>query len=115
MLFLIVAENYLMCLYKRNLIMKESLSLFLILFFSTLSVLSQAAGQMNDEMDFCYKPSKPLFFSTSEYKNHYAEDVKEYQRCRQGFLDMQARVASMKKASEKNARLIHENYIIRNY
>lgn len=90
--------------------MKAMLSLLLILFFTTMSVLSQA-----DEQDFCYKPSKPLFFASSEYKKRYAEDVKEYQRCRQSFIEMQARVASMKKESEKNAQLIQDNFIIRHY
>ncbi len=94
--------------------MKAMLSLLLILFFTTISVLSQANSQA-DEQDFCYKPSKPLFFASSEYKKHYAEDVKEYQRCRQSFIEMQARVASMKKESEKNAQLIQDNFIIRHY
>lgn len=94
--------------------MKAMLSLFLILFFTTMSAISQADNQA-DAQDYCYKPSKPLFFATVEYKKRYAEDVEEHQRCRKGFIEMQARVASMKKESEKNAQLIQDKFIIRHY
>ena len=99
--------------------MKAMLSFFLILFFSITSALTFASGQAkkqgNEAMDYCYKPTKLLFLASTEYKQRYDEDMKEYQRCRQGFMDMQARVASMKKESEKNARLMQENFIIRHY
>ena len=94
--------------------MKAMLSFFLILFFTTMSVLSQADSQAGVQ-DYCYKPSKPLFFATAEYKRRYAEDVEEHQRCQKGFIEMQARVASMKKESEKNAQRIQDNFIIRHY
>ncbi len=116
--------------------MKASLSFFLILFFTAMSVFVQAndiddtntaqasSSQKNtvvdNKMDYCYKPSKLLFFSTAEYKKRYAEDMKEYQRCRKSFLEMQEHMAIMKEEAEKNARLARErfaeeNFNIRNY
>ncbi len=93
--------------------MKAMLSLLLILFFATISVVSANDDQTDDKMDYCYKPSKPLFFATAEYKHRYADDVKEYDRCRQGFFEMQARVNAMKEESEKNAKKIQESFVIR--
>lgn len=97
--------------------MKAMLSLCFILFFTTLSSFGFADGSLSlaeektDAVwDFCYKPSKPLILASSDYKKRYAEDIKEYQRCRQSFLDMQARVASMKEESEKNAKKIIERF-----
>ncbi len=99
--------------------MKAPIFFFLILFFITMSAFVQANDRSSDgqansaahnELDFCYKPSKPLFFSTAEYKKRYADDMKEYQRCHQSFIEMQARIASMKKESEKNARLVKERF-----
>ncbi|MCW8930372.1 MAG: hypothetical protein OQL19_09060 [Gammaproteobacteria bacterium] len=100
--------------------MKALLSILFIFFVVTFSIAhandtNADEPNANEEIDYCYKPSKPLIFSTSKYKNRYLEDVKEYQRCRQGFLEMQARVASMKAESEKNAKKMEENFIIKHY
>ena len=95
-------------------IMKAMLSFFVVLLISISSVV-QAKVQAGEEMDYCYKPSKPLFFATSEYKNRYAEDMKEYQRCRKGFLEMQARVTAMEEESEKNAKKMRESFVNRHY
>ena len=100
---------------KGTLIMKAALSFFLTIFVAILSLVSHADSQTDDAMDYCYKPSKPLILASAEYKNRYAEDVKEYQRCRKGFIEMQARVASLREESEKNARDIRESFVIRHY
>lgn len=90
--------------------MKAVLSAFLILFFTTMPVPGLADSQIGDEQNYCYKPSKPLFFSVVKYEKRYAEDIKEYQRCRQSFIEMQERVTNMRKESEKNAQLIKERF-----
>lgn len=89
------------------------LSFFIVVLLLSISTVIQANEQAAEKIDFCYKPSKPLIFSTSKYKDRYAEDMKEYQRCRQGFLEMQARVASMKEEAEKQAKKIRESFVIR--
>lgn len=92
--------------------MKTNISLCITLFFVLLSF----SGQSNalEETNYCYKPSKPLFFSTARTKNRYAEDLQEYQRCQQSFSEMQERAAQMKKEAEMNSRLIRDSYMNKN-
>ena len=90
--------------------MKAALSLFLILFFTTMSVQSLADNLIDDIEDYCFKPSEPLFFSSFEYKKRYAVDIEEYQHCQQSFIDMQQRMAELRNESEKNAQLIWNRY-----
>lgn len=104
--------------------MKAKLSILftLFLFFTamtTIIVPSTVSAQENspadDELNYCYKPSKPLFFAKSVFKDHYAEDMKEYQRCRRSFIEMRDRVASMRQEAEKNAKLIRESFAKDNF
>jgi len=90
--------------------MKAALSIFLILFFLTMSALSPADNHIDDVENYCYKPSEPLFFSSSKYKKRYKVDLIEYQNCKQSFIEMQQRVTELRNESEKNARLIWERY-----
>ncbi|WP_198265328.1 hypothetical protein [sulfur-oxidizing endosymbiont of Gigantopelta aegis] len=95
--------------------MKAMLSTITI-FLLVLPALSFANDQVDiattsEIQDYCYKPSKPLFFATNEYKRIYAEDVSEYKRCRQGYIEMKQRVALMKAEADKNAKLIHKRFI----
>ena len=90
--------------------MKAALSIFLILFFTTMSVLSVADNHIDAVEDYCYKPSEPLFFSSFKYKKRYEVDFKEYQHCKQSFIDMQQRIAELRSESEKNAQRIWERY-----
>ncbi len=90
--------------------MKAALSIFLILFFTTMSVLSVADNHIDAVEDYCYKPSEPLFFSSFKYKKRYEVDFKEYQHCKQSFIDMQQRIAELRSESEKNAQLTWERY-----
>ena len=94
--------------------MKAALSLFLILFFTTMSALSLADSHTDDVEDYCYKPSELLFFSSLEYKKRYEVDIKEYQHCKQSFIDMQQRIAELRNESEKNAQLIRDQYDSKN-
>lgn len=91
--------------------MKAGFFLFLFSMLSSLSLCAQAnTSDTTDLADYCYKPSKPLFFATMHYKKRYAEDVEEYQRCRQHFLEMQEDLAEMKTESEKNSQKIWDNF-----
>jgi len=93
--------------------MKAMLSFLFILLFMLLSTIGHTRSTSDDVMDYCYKPSKPLFFSTKKYKNIFADDMKEYQRCRKGYIDMKTRVAAMQEESEKNAKRIREQFASR--
>ena len=98
--------------------MKAPLSLFLIIFFAMVSLVSLAGHPDQADVEsasekvqsYCYRPGKPLFFATSDTKARYHEDLREYENCRQGFLEMQAHVTHMRHESEKNARQVRENF-----
>jgi len=83
---------------------------FFLLFMLFSPALWATHTAPSNEFDYCYKPSKPLFFSTQEYKNRYSEDMKEYQRCQSGFHEMKAHLAEIKKESDRNARLIMSRF-----
>ncbi|MCP3852340.1 MAG: hypothetical protein GY694_19210 [Gammaproteobacteria bacterium] len=93
--------------------MKAMLSFFFVLLFMLLSTIGHTKNTSDDVMDYCYKPSKPLFLSTKKYKSIFADDMKAYQRCRKGYIDMKARVAAMQKESEKNAEIMREQFASR--
>jgi hypothetical protein len=101
---------------------KSLQTMILLLIFTALifPIASFANDQNNitlnhEVQDYCYKPSKPLFFATEKYKRVYAEDLNEYRHCRQGYIEMQERVALMKAESEKNAKLIRNSFINTHY
>lgn len=93
---------------------KSGISLFLALIFILMSCSSQA-NELEEQADYCYKPSKPLFFSTAQTKNRYAEDMQEYQRCKKSFIEMQDRSAKMKKESDMNSQLILDTFMDKNH
>jgi len=88
--------------------MKLALSFLVILVLLLVSVQSYS---QEEEIDYCYKPSKPLFLSTSQSKKRYAEDLQEYQRCQQYFIDMKQRTSQLKKESEINEQSMMKNYM----
>ena len=51
----------------------------------------------------CYKPDKPLMFSTRYYKNRYAQDADEYRRCLKTFIEHQEYAAKVHKQAAMNA------------
>lgn len=53
--------------------------------------------------DYCYKPDKPLMFSTARYKKRYEEDVAEYERCRMLYTEMYERIKKIQSISEEAA------------
>lgn len=89
--------------------MKMVSFLFFLLFITGLSASSYADDSVAS--DYCYKPGKPLFFSTANYKSRYEEDVAEYERCKQHFVEMQARVARLQQESMKKSQMIWQEYI----
>jgi hypothetical protein len=78
---------------------------YLVSFLLILSFSVQADTQKLtvQEYDYCYKPSKPLFLAGKQYKNRYVEDMKEYQQCRQRFIEMQQWAQSIEKESKEKA------------
>jgi len=88
--------------------MKAELSLLLIIILLML-VLTPANAQ--EDVDYCYKPSKPLFLSTAKSNKRYAEDMQEYQRCKNYFLEMQKRSARIQKESDERSRHIMSTYV----
>lgn len=84
---------------------KKNSLLFLFLFVSINSASSFAENSVatapGSPADYCYKPEKPLFFSTSYYKHRYDEDMEEYERCHKSFVEMWERVSKMQQKSEK--------------
>lgn len=84
---------------------KKNSLLFLFLFVSINSASSFAENSVatasGSPADYCYKPEKPLFFSTSHYKHRYDEDMEEYERCHKTFVEMWERVSKMQQKSEK--------------
>lgn len=89
--------------------MKVGFSLFLTLFFVSLSWSSQVIAQ--EEANYCYKPSKPLFLSTAKDDKRYADDMLEYQNCQQRYTEMRERAARIKKESDKNSQMIMDTYM----
>ncbi len=83
---------------------------YFLLFMLFSPALWATHTDSSSEFDYCYKPSKPLFFSTQEYKSRYAKDMKEYRRCQNGFYEMQAHLAEIKKESDRHARLIMSQF-----
>ncbi len=81
---------------------KKNLLFFLFLFVSINSASSFSENSdPTSPADYCYKPEKPLFFSTSHYKHRYDEDMEEYERCHKTFVEMWERVSKMQQKSEK--------------
>jgi len=89
-------------------IMKAEFSILLTIILLTLLVLTPANAQ--EETNYCYKPSKPLFLSTAKTKKRYAEDMQEYQRCKEYFIEMQQRSARIKQEADKSSQRIMSNY-----
>ena len=90
--------------------MKSGISHFLTLIVILLSCSSQA-NDLEEQANYCYKPSKPLFLSTAADDKRYAEDLKEYKYCQQRFAEMQERAAKMKKESDMNGQLILDTFM----
>jgi len=88
--------------------MKMLSFLLLFLFISGLSASSYADDSA--AADYCYKPGKPLFFSTANYKIRYDEDVAEYERCQKHFIEMKERVARLQQESMKKSQMIWDEY-----
>ena len=88
--------------------MKAELSILLTIVLLILLVLTPANAQ--GETDYCYKPSKPLFLSTVKTKKRYAEDMQEYQRCKEYFVEMQQHSARIKQEADESSRRIMSKY-----
>jgi len=86
--------------------MKTEFSILLTIIL--LLVLTPVNAQ--EETDYCYKPSKPLFLSTANSKKRYAEDMQEYQRCKQYFVEMQQHSARIKQEADESSRRIMSHY-----
>lgn len=89
--------------------MRIGLFFLLILMLPGLS-FSSSSGSEN-KADYCYKPNKPLWFSTHKYKQRYQEDMEEYQRCVQQFHEVHDNIAKMKAESDKNAQKIMADFV----
>jgi len=61
--------------------------------------------------DYCYKPEKPLLLSTSDRKKLYDEDLKEYKKCKQSFIEMYERISQMQKDSEETTLNMNKQYL----
>lgn len=81
--------------------MKMVMILCLLLFFMGLTVLSHA--DTYEPIAHCYKPSKPLMFASSHYKNRYTQDVEVYRICLKTFIEHQENAAKMHQEAAKNA------------
>ena len=83
--------------------MKKNSFFFLFLLASVSASVSSFAedADSTSPADYCYKPEKPLFFSTSHYKHRYNEDMEEYERCHKTFVEMWKRVSDMQQNSQK--------------
>ncbi len=90
--------------------MKAARASFLIIFFTMMATLCQAIIPVDGEENYCYKPNEPLFFSSVDYKKRYTEDLQEYMRCQQSFMEMQQRLTSLRNEAEENAQRIRDNY-----
>ena len=94
--------------------MKAVTSLFLTLIFISV-FFSGTVNAMDDVPNYCYKPSKPLFFATAQSNNRYNEDLQEYQYCQKRFAEMRVREAELKKESERNSQVILETFMNNNH
>jgi len=81
--------------------MKISSFFFLTLFLIGLSALSHA--DTYEPVAHCYKPSKPLFFASRQYKDRYRDDVQEYHSCLNTFIKHQELAAKMHTEAAQNA------------
>ncbi len=94
--------------------MKAVTSPSLALIFIVVS-FSGLVNAEDDVPNYCYKPSKPLFFATAQSNERYNEDLQEYQRCQKRFAEMRVREAELKKESERNSQIILETFMGNNH
>lgn len=88
--------------------MKVKNSLFLTWLSIALPMLFSLQANAQKDVDYCYKPSEPLFLSTTKTKTRYAEDMLEYQRCKLYFVEMKQRVELLK--NEHHERTTQHTY-----
>ena len=78
---------------------KISVCLFTLAFAS--QIYANDRSSINENYNYCYKPTKPLLFASGKSKQMYADDLQEYQRCKKNFDQMQADISKMKRLSNR--------------
>jgi len=90
--------------------MKAVTSLFLALIFIVVP-FAGLVNAMDEVPNYCYKPSKPLFFATAMSNKRYKEDLQEYQHCQKHYAEMRVHEAELKKEAERNSQVIFETFM----
>ncbi len=86
------------------------LGLVCFLMLSLVGLSMSVCADTYEPVAHCYKPSKPLMFSTGYYKNRYNQDVADYQTCLKTFIEHQEYAAKMHKEAAKNALKIWNDF-----
>ena len=94
--------------------MKAVTSTCLAIIFIVVS-FSGLVNAEDDVPNYCYKPSKPLFFATAQSNERYNEDLQEYQHCQKRYAEMRVREAELEKESERNSQIILETFMNNNH
>ena len=94
--------------------MKAVTSTCLAIIFIVVS-FSGLVNAEDDVPNYCYKPSKPLFFATAQSNERYNEDLQEYQHCQKRYAEMRVREAELKKEFERKNQVILETFMGNNH